>query len=132
MLGRYNGVFDAPRRVLAHLGLELREMPRNRRNSFCCGAGGGRIWMQDTHPTGARRPAEQRIDEAVALDSVDTFVVACPKDLAMYGDAIKTSGHEGRIELREIADLVLEALGLDPANANAVEPEDGVGAERTR
>ena len=112
MLGRYNGVYDQPRRVLEALGVELVEMPRNRSNSFCCGAGGGRIWMKELRPEGVRRPSEQRIDEAIALGGIDYFVVACPKDVAMYEDAIKTSGHQGKIQLRELSELVLETLDL--------------------
>jgi Fe-S oxidoreductase/nitrate reductase gamma subunit len=109
-LGRYNGVYEAPRRVLEAIGLELVEMPRNRDNSLCCGAGGGRIWMKEERPEGSRRVSEQRIDEATGLESVDYFVVACPKDVTMYSDAIKTSGHEGELELRELTELVLEAV----------------------
>jgi Fe-S oxidoreductase/nitrate reductase gamma subunit len=112
-LGRYNGVYDAPRKVLAALGAELIEMPRNRDNSFCCGAGGGRIWMKELKAEGAPRPSEQRIDEAVRLGQIDYFVVCCPKDVTMYEDAIKTSGHQGEIELRELSELVLESLALD-------------------
>jgi Fe-S oxidoreductase len=117
MLGRYNGVYEAPRRLLQAVGVELVEMPRNRANSFCCGAGGGRIWMKELRPEGAKRPSEQRIDEAVALGGIDYFVVACPKDVTMYEDAIKTSGHQGKIQLREISELVLEALDLLPTTA---------------
>jgi Fe-S oxidoreductase len=111
-LGRYNGVYDAPRDVLAALGAELVEMPRNRDNSLCCGAGGGRIWMKELKAEDAPRPSELRIDEAVGLGSIDYFVVACPKDVTMYEDAIKTSGHQGEIELRELSELVLESLAL--------------------
>jgi Fe-S oxidoreductase/nitrate reductase gamma subunit len=111
-LGRYNGVYDAPRQVLEAIGCELVEMPRNRDNSFCCGAGGGRIWMKELARAGSRRPSEQRIDEAVALGALDYFVVCCPKDVTMYEDAIKTSGHQGELELRELSELVLESLDL--------------------
>jgi Fe-S oxidoreductase len=111
-LGRYNRVFDAPRKVLAAIGVQLHEMPRNRDNSFCCGAGGGRIWMKD--PPGVRRPSEQRIEEAMSLGSLDYFVVACPKDVTMYEDAIKTTGHQADIQLRELSELVLESL--EPAS----------------
>jgi Fe-S oxidoreductase len=109
-LGRYNGVYDAPRKVLEALGCELVEMPRNRDNSFCCGAGGGRIWMKEIKAQGSMRPSEERIDEALTLGTLDYFVVSCPKDVTMYEDAIKTSGHEGELELRELSELVLEAL----------------------
>ena len=116
-LGRFQGEYDAPRRILELLGCTLVEMPRNRDNSFCCGAGGGRIWM--TELKGVRRPSEQRIDEAVALGRLDYFVVCCPKDVTMYEDAIKTSGHQGEIQLRELSELVLEALDLEPAAEEA-------------
>lgn len=109
-LGRLNGVYDEPRRLLELVGCDLVEMPRNRDNSFCCGAGGGRIWMKELGPEGAQRPSESRIDEAVALGGIDYFVVACPKDVTMYEDAIKTSGHQGELELRELSELVLESL----------------------
>jgi Fe-S oxidoreductase len=121
-LGRYNGVYEAPRRVLAAIGCELVEMPRNRDNSFCCGAGGGRIWMSELKRDGVRRPSEQRIDEAVELGGLDYFVVCCPKDVTMYEDAIKTSGHQGELELRELSELVLESLDLqvhEPVAASA-------------
>jgi len=108
-LGRYNGVYEPPRRVLRALGLELIEMQRNRNRSYCCGAGGGRIWMEDM-PDIKERPAENRIREAAALAGVQTFVVACPKDIAMFRDAVKTTGLEGKIVVRDIAELVAEAV----------------------
>ena len=107
-LGRMNGEFDDPRRVLELLGCTLVEMPRNRDNSFCCGAGGGRIWISDA--PGLERPSENRIREATALADVELFVVSCPKDVTVYEDAIKTSGNADRIALREISELVAEAL----------------------
>lgn len=107
-LGRFNGGYDAPREILELLGCTLVEMPRNRDNSFCCGAGGGRIWIPDA--PGQERPSENRIREAVALGELDYFVVSCPKDVTMYEDAIKTSGHAEHLELREITELVEAAL----------------------
>jgi Fe-S oxidoreductase len=108
-LGRYNGVYEPPRRVLRALGLEVVEMPRTRDHSYCCGAGGGRIWMEDTEKI-PERPAENRIREAAALADVPTFVVACPKDIAMFRDALKTTGTEGKLAVRDIAELVAEAM----------------------
>ena len=109
-LSRYAEVTEAPRNVVKALGLTLTEMGRNRANSFCCGAGGGRIWMSDTRTPGVRTPAEQRIEEALQIPGVGRFVVACPKDATMYRDAVKTSGHEGEIEVRDLAELVEEAV----------------------
>jgi Fe-S oxidoreductase len=107
-LGRYNGVFDAPREVLARVGATLVEMPRCREQSFCCGAGGGRIWMGDGGV--AERPSESRIREAAALEGARYFVVACPKDVTMYEDAVKTAGQEGRLVVRDLIEVVEEAL----------------------
>jgi Fe-S oxidoreductase len=106
-LGRANGVYEPPRRVLRALGLTLREMPRNRRGSYCCGAGGGRIWMEET-PGIRERPAESRVREAAAL-GVHTMVVACPKDYVMFCDALKTTGLEGRLVIRDVMELVDQA-----------------------
>ncbi len=108
-LGRYNGIYEPPRRVLRALGLEVVEMPRTREHSHCCGAGGGRIWMEDTEKI-AERPAENRIREAAALADVPTVVVACPKDIAMFRDALKTTGTEGKLAVRDLAELVAEAM----------------------
>jgi Fe-S oxidoreductase/nitrate reductase gamma subunit len=113
-LARYNRQTDAPRRVLAALGCELVEMPRNRENTFCCGAGGGRIWMDDSGLT--ERPSENRIREAATLD-VGRFVVACPKDFTMYSDAAKTTGHDDRLRVVDVVQLVEEALAVSPLMA---------------
>lgn len=73
----------------------------------------------------APRPAESRIEEASALERVDRFVVACPKDVTMYEDAIKTSGRAGQIRLCEVTELLLESLALagggDDATAQAAD-----------
>ncbi len=107
-LGRYNGVYDAPRRVIAATGCELVEMPRHGDRALCCGAGGGRIWMEEGEVT--ERPSEARIREAVQLDGVSAFIVACPKDVTMYRDAVKTTGHEDRLAVKDLIELVHEAL----------------------
>jgi len=122
-LGRYGGVYDAPRDVVSQLGFELVEMPRNRSSAYCCGAGGGRIWMEDT-AAGGERPAESRVREAAGLDGVTTMVVACPKDLVMFRDALKTTELEGSLVIRDIAELVEESMAVH----TAMGVEDAVGA----
>jgi len=124
-LGRYNGGFTAPRKLLELLGVEFHEMPRNCENSFCCGAGGGQIWMGKVAP--GERPAENRIKEALTTfgetsgDKTQLFIVTCPKDMIMYSDAVKTTGNEGKIEVRDIIQLIAEAVGVEaPAAADPV------------
>ena len=107
-LGRYNDVYDAPRRVIEATGCKLVEMPRNHDRALCCGAGGGRIWMEEGEVK--ERPSESRIREAVELEGVKAFVVACPKDVTMYQDAVKTTGHEDRLAIKDLIELVHEAL----------------------
>ena len=107
-LSRYNGVINAPREVLKAVGVELREMPRNGVNTFCCGAGGGRIWMDTSNEQ--NRASEQRIEEALGVGEVRYFVTACPKDYTMYADAVKTLGKEDEIEVKDLIELVGEAV----------------------
>lgn len=107
-LGRYNDVYDAPRRVIEATGCELVEMPRHNDGSFCCGAGGGRIWMAEGEIQ--ERPSESRIREAVKLGDVSAFVVACPKDVTMFRDAVKTTGNEQHLEVKDLIELVHAAL----------------------
>ena len=103
-LGRYNGVYDAPRRVIEATGCELVEMPRHADRSFCCGAGGGRIWMEEKEVK--ERPSESRIREAVALDGLQAFIVACPKDYTMFRDAVKTTANEKNLVVKDLIELV--------------------------
>ena len=108
-LGRYNGVYEAPRRLLAAAGATLVEMPRNRSGGYCCGAGGGRIWAEDA-PGVHERPAESRVREAAQLSGVEALVVSCPKDLVMFLDATKTAGLENALAVRDVAEIVEKAL----------------------
>jgi Fe-S oxidoreductase len=116
-LARYNRITEAPRRLIEATGAELVEMPRNGTNTFCCGAGGGRIWMTDD-PEVTERPSEQRIREAQTLGHIDYFLVSCPKDLAMYSDAAKVVGAD--FEVAELTALVERALEV--ADAGSQQP----------
>jgi len=115
-LGRYNDEYDAPRRVMEALGCQLVEMPRNRENTYCCGAGGGRIWMEDP-PEVTARPAESRVKEAASLPGVTTLVVTCPKDLVMFQDAVKTAGIEDELVVKDLIELIVEAVDLNGVEA---------------
>jgi Fe-S oxidoreductase len=121
-LARYNRITDAPRKLIEATGAELVEMPRHGANTFCCGAGGGRIWMDDSKLN--ERPSEQRIREAQALGDLDYFIVSCPKDLAMYSDAAKTVGAEFEVaELTALVERTLEQAVAALAGASPAEAE---------
>ena len=107
-LGRYNGVYDAPRRVIEATGCQVVEMERSRSRGFCCNAGGGQIWIKEGEIK--ERPSENRMREAAALPGVNTFVVACPKDLTMFKDAVKTTSMEDKMAVKDLIDLVHEAI----------------------
>mgnify|MGYP000445213100 CR=1 FL=1 len=107
-LGRYNGVYDAPRRVLQALGCRLIEMTDHGSRALCCGAGGGRIWMEEGEMK--ERPSERRVRDAAGLEGVGIMVVTCPKDVTMFQDAVKTTGLEQKLVVKDLLQLVYEAL----------------------
>jgi Fe-S oxidoreductase len=107
-LGRYNGIYDAPRQVIKAAGCELVEMPRSHDLALCCGAGGGRIWMEEGKVE--ERPSESRIREAADLGGIQYFVISCPKDYTMYQDAVKTTGYENDIHVKDLIELVAESI----------------------
>jgi len=107
-LGRHNGQFDAPRRVLEALpGLKTVEMARSRNRSFCCG--GGSLYLFYEGECEERRMGEIRMEMAEKAGA-DTVVTACPFCLINLEDAIKTTGREGRMEVIDLAELVEQSL----------------------
>ncbi len=113
-LGRYNDIYDQPREILRSIsGVKLVEMKHNRQYSRCCGGGGGHLWMDlDT----GRRINVWRVEEALETGA-DTIAVACVYCLQMLNDAVKILDVEDRIEVRDIAELVAEAMGEDGESA---------------
>lgn len=109
-LGRYNGIYDPPRRVLFEIGLEMVEMPRHRATAACCGGGGGLIWMIDSGGGAGDSAAEARVREAASLPGVNTIAVACPKDLTMLEGALIRTGLAQRLCVKDIAELVYEVI----------------------
>jgi Fe-S oxidoreductase len=105
-LGRHNDVYDAPRDALrAATGEAPVELERNRENSFCCGAGGGRMWMEEHSGT---RINLNRVKEALALKP-DTLCVSCPYCMTMFEDGLKDVNAE-QVRVRDVAEVVAEGL----------------------
>ncbi len=104
-LGRYNGMFQQPRRLLTAAGLDLIELPRRRAKAFCCGGGGGRMWLEEDE---GERISNVRADEILEV-SPDVVAVACPYCLVMLRDGVDARSTGNRVEVRDIADI-LEAV----------------------
>jgi len=106
-LGRHNGIYDAPRRALAAVpGVELVEMPRHRREGFCCGAGGGRMFLEEKL---GERINHHRVAEAAATGAA-TVCTACPFCLTMLGDGVKETGRDGELAVTDLAEVVRRQL----------------------
>ncbi len=108
-LGKHNDIYDEPREVIERVpGVTFIELDRSRERALCCEGGGGRMWVEAVEERG-ERVAEIRVRDAVALGA-DYLVTACPFCLMTLEDAVKTSGNEGKIEIIDLAELVVMAL----------------------
>lgn len=104
-LGRYNDVYEEPRNILTSIkGIELKEMERSRTKSFCCGAGGGRMWMEEKIGT---RVNFNRFEEAEKLNP-QTLASACPFCLTMTSEA--SSAKENKIATKDVAEILWESV----------------------
>jgi Fe-S oxidoreductase/nitrate reductase gamma subunit len=118
-LGRHNDVYLAPRRVVGSLaGIDLVEMPRNGTRGMCCGAGGARMWMEES--TGKKVNTE-RSQEAIATGAT-RIAVACPFCYVMFDDGVKGEGKDEDVRVQDIAEILWEAIeneahGAPPAIA---------------
>ena len=101
------GIYDEPRQILESIpGIELVEMRDNREYALCCGGGGGGIW-QDTKK--GERFADLRVDQALETEA-QVLAVACPYCMVMFEDSVLSSNKSDVIEVKDIMELVQEAL----------------------
>lgn len=106
-LGRHNGIYDEPRDILKSIpGLELVEFPDSRENSLCCGGGGGRIWMETKK---GERFSDLKVKQAIELGA-DILATACPYCIVNFKDSLLTAGKSEGLEVRDISELVQEAI----------------------
>ena len=105
-MGRHNGVYDSPRDALSAIpGITLTEMPRSRENGFCCGAGGGRMWLEESMP----KVNQERVNEAGSINA-DTIATGCPFCKTMIRDGINETGVSDSMKTVDIAQLVADSL----------------------
>jgi Fe-S oxidoreductase len=110
-LSRHNGEYEAPRALLRAIpGLTLVEMPRNRENGYCCGGGGGGMWLDGlTRDHTRMRLSDRRVIEA-AETGAGTLAICCPYEVSRFEDAVKATGHDGRLRVEDIAELIDRAM----------------------
>lgn len=114
-IGRYNGVYDAPREAMSHMGgVELVEMKRTKDKGLCCGAGGGRMWMEET---AGKRINIERTEEALATGA-GVIASACPFCMTMLTDGVKAK-EASAVQVKDIAELLLEAAGGEQLKSSA-------------
>ena len=105
-LGRHNGIYDAPRAALQGAGVELVELSRSRERGFCCGAGGGRMWVEE--------PLEQRVNNNRAKEALEArpevIATACPFCFTMLDDGVKHFEAEDRTKVKDVAQVLAERL----------------------
>ena len=108
-LGRYNNIYDVPREILQSIpGVELVEMGRTREDSFCCGGGSGNFVI-DLLKGSKESPSRIRVREAYDTGA-EILAVACPACMIMFSDAIKTEGLEEKLAVKDISQIVNEAI----------------------
>lgn len=109
-LGRHNGIFTPPREVLGDIAEEgITEMPRSGKESFCCGAGGARMWMEEDL---GKRVNIARSEEAINTGA-KTVAVGCPFCSTMINDGVAASGEEDKVKVVDVAQLLLEQTKPD-------------------
>src|SRR5579859_7924122 len=106
-IGRYNDIYDEPRRVLTVLNSNgISEMHRNRNKSFCCGGGGGRAWMEEKI---GKRVNQTRVNEALETGA-EVLAAACPFCITMFDDGVKGVEAEEKMQVEDISEIVVRAI----------------------
>ena len=105
-LGRFNQIYNQPRSLLEYVKIDPVEMTRNGQDSFCCGGGGGQMWMETDADT---RINQHRLDDALETNA-DIIATACPYCLLMFDDAIRSKGIGEQIKVQDIAEILANKL----------------------
>ena len=108
-LGRHNKIYQAPRNVVASVtGHTVTEMERHHGKSFCCGAGGGRMWMEESI---GQFISAARVEEALKKNP-DTICVCCPYCMTMFEDGLKDKGIEDKVQVQDVAEITARCLDI--------------------
>jgi Fe-S oxidoreductase len=106
-LGRYNNIYKAPREVIALATNQIPlEMEHHHDRSFCCGAGGGRMWMEESV---GKHINVQRVEEAMN-ENPKTICVCCPYCMTMFEDGLKDKGIDAKVQVLDVVEVIAKAL----------------------
>ncbi len=108
-LGRHNDVYDEPRKVMAASGLNLVEIEKSKNFGFCCGAGGGRMWLEEDAVEGYKRINDTRTDQLLE-PTPEMIVTNCPFCLTMISDGVKAAEAEEQTKVFDLAEVVWQSL----------------------
>jgi len=123
-LGRCAGEYDAPRKLLQAAGVDLVELPLNRENSFCCGGGGGQMWLESE---GETRINKRRLDQVIH-QGAHQIATACPYCLSMFEDAVRSAGKTETVKVMDVAEILLAGMesSSKPENIPGIVIGEGV------
>jgi len=111
-LARYNGVVSAPRDVLGAAGVGITEMERSGKNTFCCGAGGGRLWMEETRGTRINAERARQVIETGAA----TVATACPFCMVMLSDGLAAADGGAAVATLDVSEVLAARIAAAPAD----------------
>jgi Fe-S oxidoreductase len=124
-LGRWNDIFAPPRDILERIpGLRVVEMARSRREGMCCGAGGGRMWMEEGQP----RVNHRRVDQALETEAT-RVATACPFCLTMFDEGIASKQLQGRLAADDVAVYVARSMRPATGAADSADPAARPGSD---
>ncbi|MDD4802669.1 MAG: heterodisulfide reductase-related iron-sulfur binding cluster [Syntrophomonas sp.] len=108
-LGRHNGIYDQPRAVIKAAGGNIAEIEKSKNFGFCCGAGGGRMWLEEDAVEGYKRINDTRTDQLLATNP-EMIVTNCPFCLTMISDGVKGSDPDSTIKVMDVAEVMWKSM----------------------
>lgn len=108
-LGRHNGIYDQPRNVVKAAGGNITEIEKSKEFAFCCGAGGGRMWLEEEAVEGYKRINDTRTDQLLEVNP-EMIITNCPFCMTMISDGVKGAGVEEQTKVLDVAEFVLKSM----------------------
>ena len=108
-LGRHNNIYQEPRKVLGAAGAEVVEIAKSKRSAFCCGAGGGRMWLEEDAVEGYKRINDTRTDQLLVPEP-EMIVTNCPFCLTMISDGVKAAEAEENTKVFDVAEVLWKSM----------------------